>query len=311
MALSEEISRALAGMSWWQKHGRESLHFFLRALLFCAGFLIFTHSALGWRAFGIAVMSYAFYGIAITGTHESSHGSFFASKRLNRAALFFFSDFWGGQSGEWWYHRHVRVHHVYPNVPSREPQEFYFPWLHKSLYFFAAPLLAPAWVFGYSVWFLWGSWLRLARYVALCLAGWVLLVALLSTQVPLGWAVVCAYLVRSVFAPVFMHLAVFNHLGLETLDEPKPWLLLQTKTTRNLRSHWFLQGIGGNAFLECHIEHHLFPAVSNRMLAHIRPVVMRYLRKEGYEYHEMSYFQCLGHCLRNYETLFPEADVLL
>lgn len=67
--------------------------------------------------------------------------------------------------------------------------------------------------------------------------------------------------------------------------------------------------MGGNAFIECHIEHHLFPKLSNRMLAKIRPIVVQHLKDEGYQYIEETYRQCLKNCLKNYHTIFKSSPL--
>lgn len=116
---------------------------------------------------------------------------------------------------------------------------------------------------------------------------------------------------RSLFAPLFVHLAVFNHIDLENPKTKLPWIKHQTNTTRNLKRNWFLSGLGGSAFVECHVEHHLFPKLSNRMLLKIRPIVNKYLLKEGYAYFEETYFNCLKNCIKYYDEIFQGTKVAL
>ena len=123
------------------------------------------------------------------------------------------------------------------------------------------------------------------------------------------WAIIDTLIMRSLFAPLFVHLAVFNHIGLENPATQLPWLPHQTKTTRNIKFNWFLNGIGGNAFVNCHIEHHLFPKLSNKMLGKIRPTVLRFLKKEGYDYYEIGYWQCLRNCIKYYHEIFSGIKV--
>ena len=116
---------------------------------------------------------------------------------------------------------------------------------------------------------------------------------------------------RSLFSPIFMHLAVFNHIGLDNPPQLLPWLPRQDATTRNIKPSWLLNGMGGNAFLECHLEHHLFPSLSNHLLAKIRPTVRAFLTEKGYQYREETYVSCLKNCLKHYHALFENRPLAL
>ena len=302
--LSKEVHEVIKAESWWQKHGHEFLVFFLRLALFAAGFFVFAQVGWVYKIVGMAVLTYAFYGIGITGTHETRHSSFTEKEKWNRLWAYFFSDFWAGQSNLWWYHRHVATHHVYTNVPDKEPKEFYYPWLNKYIYFFVVPYLVTLWLFFKSLRFLWGKWGKVALFLIFQTAGWIFHIALFALVLPWSQAVLATFVMRSLLAPVFVHIAVFNHIGLEDPLKRLPWLPHQSRTTRNLRPNWFLNGMGGSAFIECHVEHHLFPKVSNRLLHKIRPVVKKYLKKEGYKYYEEGYIACLKNCLKHYQTIF-------
>lgn len=302
LVLSREV-KALAGRTGWlEAHGVELLIFGLRGLLFAAGYALCARGGRWPFVGGLLVMSYAYYGIGITGVHEASHGSFVDSAWGNRLWSYFFSDFWSAQSSDWWYHRHVVLHHAHTNVPEKDPPLFTYPWLDKRVYFFAAPYLVAFWLVIHSALFLRRRPAALALYLTLWAAGWAFHVWLFARLLPLGAAVLAAFVMRSLFAPVFMHLAVFNHSGLDSPRERRPWLPHQSRTTRNLKRHWFLTGIGGNAFVECHLEHHLFPSLSNRLLAAIRPLVRARLQEAGYSYVEQGYWDCLQDNLDHYDA---------
>ena len=304
MELSREVKALFDRQSYLQAHGWELLIFGARALLFAFGYAVCCRFEQGGRAAGILVMAYAYYGIAITGVHEASHKSFVGTAAANKRWLSFFSDFWSAQSGEWWHERHVILHHVHTNVPGKDPPLFVYPWLNKYLYFFVTPFLVSFWLVYHSVEFLLEKGISPVRYLALAAAGWAFFIALFAHLMPLGPAVLTAFVMRSLFAPVFMHLAAFNHIGLENPSRRAAWLPHQTKTTRNLKPHWFLSGMGGNAFVESHLEHHLFPALSNRLLARVRPLVLGFLDQKGYEYVEVPYWDCLKESLRFYDDFF-------
>ena len=309
VALSKEVQNLIKTQNWLQRHGKEWGMFFVRALIWIGAFLVFIQPGVFFKIFGLILLSYAYYGIGITGTHESSHLAFSESKKVNRLMCYFFSDFWCAQSSEWWYNRHVQVHHVFPNVPSVEKKQFYFPWLHKYLYFFVTPYLVLFWLILNSVLYLRKRPGAFVLYAGLALAGLVGHWYLFALFIGPYWAILAVFVMRSGFAPLFLHLSVFNHLGLENPKVRLPWLPHQTNTTRNLKTHWILTGMGGNALVDCHIEHHLFPALSNSILGKIRPIIMKYLKREGYNYHEETYWSCLKNCLKYYTELFSATHV--
>ena len=303
-ALSGEVREILKKQTWWQQHGYEAVFFFLRLTLFALGLLIFAQNGWPEKIIGMLIASYAFYGVGITGTHETRHSSFATKERWNRLWACFFLEFWAGQSNLWWHHRHVATHHVYTNVPNKEPKQFFYPWINKYVYFFVLPYLVTIWLFVHSVIFLWGKWKQLFIFLLLQTAGWALHIYLFSLILPLPYALLATLIMRSLFSPMFVHLAVFNHIGLDNPERKIPWLPHQSRTTRNLRPHWLINGMGGNAFVECHIEHHLFPTLSNRMIKKIRPNVKKYLEKEGHMYVEEGYISCLANCLKYYNEIF-------
>lgn len=309
--LSSKVNALLKRQSWFELHGRELLVLALRIALFTIGFLIFAQRGLLATIVGMITLSYAYYAIGISGTHESRHGAFSRSAWANRLWAYFFSDFWVNQSNEWWHWRHVLKHHVHTNIRDGEPTLFFFPWLPAIVYFFIAPFLVTAWLLLYSVKFLLRTPLKLLAFLVAASAGWVFHVALFMTILPLGSAILATLVMRSLFAPLFMHIAVFNHIALPQFNDKPSWLPHQVKTTRNLKRNWFLDGIGGNAFIECHLEHHLFPTLSNHMLAKIRPLVIEHLKREGHVYIEEGYFTVLRHCLKNYKTIFTDATAAI
>jgi len=307
LELSRRVQARIKGFTWLDRHGYESLMFFIRFGLFILGFVLFAWPSLVYRVLGMLVLAYAYTGIAITGTHETSHLSYVKNSFLNKLWAYFFSDFWSAQSSLWWHFRHVQKHHVYPNVPEKETANFYYPWLNRYFYFFVTPYLVIFWLVGNSVKYLWGKWGHLLAYLVAMIAGWCVHLYLFTT---LGYSVFASlglvFIMRSLFAPLFMHLAVFNHIGLDNPRAVLPWLPRQENTTRNIKPTWFLSGMGGNAFLECHLEHHLFPSLSNHLLAKIRPVVREFLQEKGYLYREEGYRECLAQCLKHYHALFEQ-----
>ena len=59
--------------------------------------------------------------------------------------------------------------------------------------------------------------------------------------------------------------------------------------------------------MNCHVEHHLFPKLSDNMCLKIKPVVSKFLKENGLPYHEDSYMGRLKYFLDQYETLMVNA----
>lgn len=302
--LSERVQKIVRTLKWRHVYGVELLKFGLKLLGFIGSFWVFNHSHFLFRLVGMICMAYFFVSIAISGIHEARHGTFAHSNIANRIWGYFFSDFWTGQSNEWWHDTHVLIHHPNTNIPTINPPSFYFPWINRYAYFFIVPYLILPWIIIGSIKHIWKNGLKLALYMVFLISGLLAQFVLFLQAVPFWYAILSVYLFRSLFAPLFMHLAVFNHVGLATPEKRLPWLRHQLKTTRNIKKNWFLSGMGGNAFVECHTEHHIFPNLSNHILKKIRPIVKEYVEKLGYPYYEETYFEVLKGALRDYDKVF-------
>lgn len=311
LQLSIEVKKKMDKQRWLQLYGFEFIWFLVRLFILAMSFLLFINSGIWYKIIGMLGLSYTYYGIGISGNHEAGHRSLSPRVGVNKVWGYFFSDFWTAQSSLWWYHRHVLVHHVYTNMPEKEGTLFFYPWLNRYLYFFFVPFLVNFWLVVNSVIFLWRKWGNLALYLLCATLGWTVQILAFAYFMPFGQAILSAFIMRTLFAPIFVHIAVFNHIDLDNLDKKISWLPHQTRTTRNLKKHWFITGMGGNAFVQCHVEHHLFPKLSNRMLAKIRPLVKEYVIKEGFMYIEDSYWVCLKNCLDNYENIFGQWSPVL
>ena len=57
----------------------------------------------------------------------------------------------------------------------------------------------------------------------------------------------------------------------------------------------------------CHVEHHLFPRLSDNMCLKIKPVVSTYLKSNGLPYHEAPYLSLLWKFYNNYDELMVKA----
>ncbi len=304
IALTQEVREYLKSLSWFKRYVYEVFICVFKLALFAGGIWIFSFPGLWNKILILPVLSFLYASISITGIHETGHRAFVKWPLLNKILGYFFADFWTGKSSLWFHYHHCQEHHTYTNVPQKEEQFIYYPWMNAYVYFFGLPYLILFWFFYRSIKFLWEKWLQLAIYLVLAIAGYALNIYLFSLFVPLGWAIFWTFAMRLLFVPVFLQLTIFNHIDLDLLDKLEPWLPHQSKTTRNIKKTWFFSWIGGNSLVDCHIEHHIFPALSQAMLAKVHPIIEKYLQREGYKYVEDNYWKCLRFCLKNYDKIF-------
>lgn len=304
IALTQEVRDYLKNMGWVQRYAYETLIFLFKLGLFAGGVWVFSMPGVWNKILILPFLAFVSSSIAISGTHETGHRAFVKWPLLNKILGYFFADFWVGKSSLWFRYHHCEEHHVYTNMPQKEEQFMYYPWMNSYVYFFGLPYLIFIWFFYRSIRFLWGNWLQLLIFLILAIAGYVFHIYLFALFVPLPWAILSVYVMRYLFAPVFLQLTIFNHIDLDLLDKPTPWLPHQSKTTRNIKKSWFFSWMGGNSLVDCHIEHHIFPTLSQTMLKKVHPIIEKYLLKEGYKYVEDSYWKCLRFCLKNYDRIF-------
>lgn len=307
-SISRKVHSILNSCSWMQLHGYEFITFFLRVFGFVSGFIIFMQVAVIFKIVGIIIMSYCYSGIVITGIHETSHESFFKSKRMNKITAYFFSDFLVGQSNKWWRQSHVEVHHAETNIKNKDPPLPTIGWINKYIYFFIIPYFIGLWFIYNSIIFLAKKPFQLMIYLTLMILGYALNIYLFTLVLPLQQAIIAMLIMRFLFAPMFMHIAIFNHIALEEPIKKYPWIKHQARTTRNLSNNWFIRGFGGNAFVDAHLEHHLFQRLSNHLLSKIKPLVQETLTKEKLKYVEEGYWRVLGRCLKQYDSYFKSKN---
>ena len=114
---------------------------------------------------------------------------------------------------------------------------------------------------------------------------------------------------RAVTSLSYIHINIFQHIGLPmyTLKD-RPVKLYQMSTgVLNLHRNFYLDWIMGHALVYCHIEHHLFPTLSDNMVLKIRPVVKQFWLSNGLPYHERPYMERLRYFVDKYEELMVKA----
>ncbi|KAJ6660357.1 hypothetical protein lerEdw1_017780 [Lerista edwardsae] len=75
----------------------------------------------------------------------------------------------------------------------------------------------------------------------------------------------------------------------------------------NLPRNPLLDWSFGHSLISCHVEHHLFPSLSDNMCLKIKPVVSQYLKEKKLPYHKDTYLSRLQLFLCKYEELMVHA----
>ncbi|XP_041432142.1 fatty acid desaturase 6-like [Xenopus laevis] len=89
----------------------------------------------------------------------------------------------------------------------------------------------------------------------------------------LGSAIGCMFLSRSMMAIPFIHVNIFQHIGLPMFSPTQcPWRLkIMTRSMLNLTRNLILDWTYGHSLISCHVEHHLFPMLSDHMCLKMKP----------------------------------------
>nr|KAG5714271.1 hypothetical protein BaRGS_018488 [Batillaria attramentaria] len=90
--------------------------------------------------------------------------------------------------------------------------------------------------------------------------------------------------------------------------EKLPKKLYQMSTgVLNLSRNAVLDYCFGHSIISCHIEHHLFPRLSDQQCLAVKTLVRRFLKENGMAYNEATYTDRLMVFLRRYKQLMVNA----
>ncbi|KAF6030903.1 FADS6 [Bugula neritina] len=114
---------------------------------------------------------------------------------------------------------------------------------------------------------------------------------------------------RAVTMLAYIHINIFQHIGLPmyTLKDRPSKLYQMASGVLNLHRNPVLDWIMGHTLVYCHIEHHLFPTLSDCMVLKIRPLVKKYMLDNGLPYNERPYLETLSYFMEKYEELMVKA----
>lgn len=122
-------------------------------------------------------------------------------------------------------------------------------------------------------------------------------------------AILFLFAYRALLSVSYIHINIFQHIGLPMFTkEDRPAKLYQMSAgVLNLDRNFIFDWVFGHTLISCHIEHHLFPKLSDFMCMKIRPIVKKFMLEHGLPYHEKEYSERLRVFVDRYEELMVKA----
>ncbi|XP_023985998.3 fatty acid desaturase 6-like, partial [Physeter macrocephalus] len=99
-----------------------------------------------------------------------------------------------------------------------------------------------------------------------------------------------------------------QHIGLPMFSrDKKPQRIhMMSLGVLNLPRLPVLDWAFGHSLISCHVEHHLFPRLSDNMCLKVKPVVSQFLREKQLPYNEDSYLARFRLFLHHYQELMVQ-----
>ncbi|KAG8509609.1 Fatty acid desaturase 6 [Galemys pyrenaicus] len=311
--LEARVQDVVRASSWWERHGLDCAILALSVLALPAGFLCLRSENVLVFAAGIAILGVCHYTLTVKGSHLATHGALTESKRWSKIWALFFVEVCTAFTAEYAKYGHVKMHHGYTNVLGLgDSSTWRLPYLNRYVYMFLAPLLIPVITPLVAVERLRKLELGLAlRSLALISLGlyshyWLLL-NVSGFKSP-GSALSCMFVTRSLLAHPYLHVNIFQHIGLPmfSLDTRPRRIHMMSLGVLNLPRLPVLDWAFGHSIISCHVEHHLFPRLSDNMCLKVKPVVSQFLREKQLPYNEDSYLARFQLFLRRYEEFMVQ-----
>ena len=311
--LKSLVQKVVITKSWWELYGIDlTVITVTSVLLLPAGFLLMKSSNIALFSFGFLILAYLYYFYGSKSAHMASHGSLGKSRFWNRCLGKFFSEVCGGFTYEEAENIHIKIHHPYTNIIGLgDSSTWRAPFLDRVSYFFVAPLFLPLLAPLLSIKLLWGRWKSLMYFIPTLAVGmsahFFLLRKISGFSVVGAW--VCMFTTRGLFSTLYVHINIFQHIGLSfyALERRPDRLLQMANGVLNLQKNLFLDSCFGHSITTCHVEHHLFPHLSDNMCLSIKPLVSEYFKVHNLTYNEDSYSNRLKLFYSKYTELMVHA----
>ncbi|XP_031564413.1 fatty acid desaturase 6-like [Actinia tenebrosa] len=312
--LNTLVKKEIEKSSWWELYGFDIAITGAAIAVLPFGYLLLGQGSTLLFIIGFFIIGYIHSLLTVKVAHAAVHNAFMGSSPFwNKIISVFCIEFWGGLTERGAQETHIKYHHPYTNVISLgDSSSWKVPVLDRYTYLFFAPILLPLIYPLVTIDLLGKRWLDIARVFFLSMMGYCLQLWLFLnlSGLSFGAALLCVIFVRSVYAIPYIHVNVFQHIGLPMYDpnkKPSNRLLQMATSVLNLPRNPFLDYNFGHSIVSCHVEHHLFPRLSDNMCLKVKPLVSQYLKSHGLPYNEDTYQSRLKMFFNQYEELMVQA----
>ena len=312
-ALNALVKEIVAKSTWWELYGVDLSFLCLSFVLFFFGFYLMQSTLKLIFISGFLMTAYAHAMFTVKLGHSAVHNSLAGrSRTLNWFLNVLFVEIFGGFTAEGAEEAHIKLHHPYTNVIGLgDSSSWRAPFLDRYMYLFIAP---NALMFVYplvSQTLIPNKWQLRVRLLASHLFGFLLYFSLLRyvSCLSVPASLLCVWLIRGLFSVPYIHVNIFQHIGLPMYEKNArpPRLHQMTTGVLNLARNPILDYSFGHSLISCHVEHHLFPQLSDNMSLKIKPVVRQYVKSYGLPYKEGTYKELLTKFYNEYEDLMVKA----
>ncbi|NXU73109.1 FADS6 desaturase, partial [Oreotrochilus melanogaster] len=275
--LSELVQKVVKSSSWWDRRGVDISILTCSLLLLPAGFLCLRSAQAIPFLVGVLILGVVHHTLTVKGSHLASHNALTESKSWGKVWAIFFIELCSAFTAEQATYNHVKMHHGYTNVIGLgDSSTWKLPFLNRYVYLFIAPLAVPIITPLVALDLLrnveWKAALRTLCCMVLGLyCHYWLLLHVSGFQSP--WStLLCMLLTRSLLAHPYIHVNIFQHIGLPMFapDRKPTRIHLMSLGVLNLPRNPLLDWSFGHSLISCHVEHHLFPSLSDNMCLKVR-----------------------------------------
>lgn len=312
--LGSLVKKEIERSSWWDLYGVDITIAAVSVAFLPLGYKLIGHESRLLAIVGFLLLGYIHSVLTVKIPHTAVHNAFMGSSKFwNKVITVFTIEFWGGFTESGSAETHIQYHHPYTNVIGLgDSSSWKVPQLDRYSYLFLAPIFIHAAYPFVAINMLGNKYADLVRMFILATLGYLFQLYLFLNVSGLSFkaSLLCIFFVRSVYTIPYIHVNIFQHIGLPMYDptkRPASRLQQMANSVLNLPSNPLLDYNFGHSLISCHVEHHLFPRLSDNMCLKIRPIVRNYLKMHGLPYNEDTYMNRLAMFFNRYEELMVHA----
>lgn len=310
--LSEKVHDFKDRCSWWELYGKDWAIMAVAILFIPVSYYYLSSTAVQDIILGVVILGLCHSTFTVKGGHAAAHGAVGNGSKWNYFWTVTFIEFMGSYSSDMALDIHIKGHHPHTNIIGLgDSSTFKFPMLPNHVYMFIAPLFFPTLTPPLAIYQLWGRWKRLIKCVVVMTTGAGIHFLILMYVV--GFSLTGAFLVtwasRALLAIPYIHVNIFQHIGLPMYSQKaRPKRIYQMATgVLNLSRNVILDWTFGHSIVSCHVEHHLFPTLSDNMCLNIKPLVSSFLKDSKLPYNEDTYIGRLKKFVNKYDDWMVKA----